>query len=151
MRPPRRTRQVLRLLSPGKTKANARPVAILADPRARVLSGAHQRCTPETSDRMEQSVHAAAELTDARRRRQRMMAQPRVTKRQVDVVADLPGGCAGGETSAAKRPLLPRPRGRPEAGAVSGAAPGDMRNDLRGADRVARGLVVEAAVGIRGR
>jgi hypothetical protein len=49
MRSPRRTRPVPRLLSPGKTRANARPVAILADPRARVLSGAHQRCTRKMS------------------------------------------------------------------------------------------------------
>ena len=38
---------MLRLPSPEKTKANARPVAILTDPRAWVLSGAHQLLHPE--------------------------------------------------------------------------------------------------------
>ena len=72
--------------TPGAAVTVARKTRAIADlarssriPARCVLPGAHQRCTPKMSDRMEQSVHAAAEPTDARRRRQQMMAQPRVT------------------------------------------------------------------------
>ncbi len=127
MRPPRRTRQVLRLLSPGETRANARPVAILANPRAGVLSGAHQGCTPKMSDRMEQSIHPAAEPTDARRRRQQMMAQPRVTNawwmssRISQRTRRRRNQCSQSDRSFRDLAV------DAEAGAVFGAAPGDVR------------------------
>jgi len=70
-------------------------------------------------------------------------------ERLMDVVADLPADAQAAKPVQQSDRSFRDPAVDAEAGAVFGAAPGDARNDLHGADPVAIGLVVVAAVGIQ--
>jgi hypothetical protein len=67
----------------------------------------------------------------------------------VDVVADLPADAQAAKPAQQSDRALRDPAVDAEAGAVFGAAPGNVPNDLHGPDPVAMGLVVVAAVGIQ--
>ena len=117
-----------------KTKANARPVAILADPRAWVLSGAHQRCTPKCQTEWNKVFMPPP----SRRCAQASPADDGAAEgdeRLVDVVADLPADAQAAKPVQQSDRSLRDPAVDAEAGAVFGAAPGDARNDLHARTR----------------
>ena len=147
MRPPIRTRQVLRLQSPERL-GPSQPGAILADPRALRVAGCTSALHPE-------NVRPNGTKCSCRRRANGCaQASPadhgaaEGDERLMDVVADLPADAQAAEPAQQSDRSFRDPAVDAEAGAACGAAPGDVRNDLHGAEPVAIGLVVVAAVGI---
>jgi hypothetical protein len=67
----------------------------------------------------------------------------------VDVVANLPADAQAAEPVQQRDRALDDPAVDAQAGAVFGAAPGDMRGDLKPADPVAVKVMIVAAVGVQ--
>ncbi|MEE1931273.1 hypothetical protein V1J52_24375 [Streptomyces sp. TRM 70351] len=82
-----------------------------------------------------------------RSRRQQMTAQAKEDERGVDVVADFPADTQAAEPVQQHDRSFHDPAVHAQAGAVPGAAPGEVRGDLEPADLDPADLMVIAAVG----